>query len=197
MRTERMYHEMMSHVPILGHGRVKHVLIVGGSDLSLAAEVLRHRGVLSVVQVHADPLAVKVPRSSSDGVNAAAFGGGRFRMHIADRAEFLASTRELFDLILVDLPGHVDARSARGCLMPGGVLIASLGNPFLQPLAFDAGIKRLSAVFSNVSAYLVSVPGAAGPVAIGWGSNASCPDSPEREILAARFADARIDTRYY
>jgi spermidine synthase len=31
-RDEFIYHEMMTHVPLLAHGQAKHVLIIGGGD---------------------------------------------------------------------------------------------------------------------------------------------------------------------
>ena len=40
-----IYHEMMSHVPIIAHGAARNVLIVGGGDCGLAEEVLKHRTV--------------------------------------------------------------------------------------------------------------------------------------------------------
>ena len=47
---EFIVHEMMSHVPLLAHGRVERVLIVGGADFGLAEEVLKHRAVRKLVQ---------------------------------------------------------------------------------------------------------------------------------------------------
>jgi spermidine synthase len=89
-------------------------------------------------------------------------------------------------------------RNARGCLAAGGIVIARLGIPFLQPFTFFAQVQNLSAVFSTVSAYLVPIPSVfGGPVAIGWGSNVVSPDAPGYETLSARFADAGIDTHYY
>ena len=37
-----IYHEMLTHVPILAHGAAKRVLIIGGGDGGMAREVLRH-----------------------------------------------------------------------------------------------------------------------------------------------------------
>ena len=205
---EFILHEMMSHVPMLAHGRVERVLILGGADGALAEEVLKHRGVQTVVQVHADHLTAKLARLYFRSVNAAAFSDARFQLYVTDPAKFLASTDERFDLILVDLPVEGDAsvpalsegvfRNARGCLKTGGLVIARLGIPFLQPFTFFAQIQNLSAVFSTVSAYLVPVPSIfGGTVAIGWGSNAVSPDAPGHETLAARFVDAGFDTHYY
>jgi spermidine synthase len=169
-RSDFVRHEMMTHVPLLAHGRVERVLILG-ADRGLEREVRRHRGVQSVVQVDA------------------AGGTG-----------FLASAADRFDLILLDLPGLGGTllRDARGCLRAGGLVIARLGAPFMQPLAFSADMRNLSGVFSRVAAYLVPVPGTfGGPLALGWGSNVLSPDAAVREVVGARFAEARIETRYY
>ena len=75
-------------------------------------------------------------------------------------------------MVLVDLPEPAGMsaspltqeffRNARGCLTPGGLVITRLGAPFLQPISFSVAIKRLSAVFAVVSAYLVPIPSALG-----------------------------------
>jgi spermidine synthase len=165
-------HEMMAHVPMLAHGRVERVLILGGVGGGLAKEVRRHHGVEYVLQVQPE------------------VGGG---------PGFLATTNERFDLILMEGAfTERDFRDARGSLRAGGLVIARLGAPFLQPLEFSADIRNLSAVFSRVAAYLVPVPGEfGGPVAMGWGSNVSSPDDTVHAVLTARFAAAHIETRYY
>ncbi len=42
-RDEFIYHEMMTHVPLLAHGHAKHVLIIGGGDGAMLREVTRHK----------------------------------------------------------------------------------------------------------------------------------------------------------
>src|SRR5262245_30011309 len=42
-RDEFIYHEMMTHVPILAHGNAKEVLIVGGGDCGIAEEMPKPR----------------------------------------------------------------------------------------------------------------------------------------------------------
>jgi spermidine synthase len=180
--------EMMSHVPLLAHGRVERALVVGAGR-GLPSRVLEHRGVQSVVQVHGDSRA-----------EAGVAGDPRLRHEGGSGAAFLAGTRERFDLILMDSPWFTEAmfRDARGCLRAGGVVVAKLGAPFLQPRAFSADMRNLAAVFSKVAAYLVPVPGTfGGPIAFGWGSSVLAPDAVVEDVVAARFADARIETRYY
>jgi spermidine synthase len=141
-------------------------------------------------------------------MNASVFRDTRFHLRIGDGADFVATTDERFDLILVDStdPGGMSLslfteafyRHARGCLKPGGLLIAQLGVPFLQARAFPAAMKRLAAVFPSVSCYLVPVPCLfGGPLAFGWASSVLSAESPELDVLAARYTKARIETRYY
>src|SRR5882757_7046481 len=58
-KDEFIYHEMMTHVPILAHGRAKEVLIVGGGDCGIAEEVLKHRSVRCLTQVEIDASVVE------------------------------------------------------------------------------------------------------------------------------------------
>jgi spermidine synthase len=203
-----IYHEMMCHVPLLAHGQVERVLIVGGGSGGLAAEVLKHRGIRRLVQVESDPQLVRLAGAYFGGMNAAVFGDTRFRLHNDDGAGFVATTDERFDLILVDsadsggvsppLLTEAFYRNARGCLKPGGLLVARLGAPFLQALAFPIAMKRLATVFPKVSCYLVPVPSFfGGPLALGWASNVLSSESPEFDVLTERYMAARIDTRYY
>ena len=37
---EFVYHEMLTHVPLMAHGNVRRVLIIGGGDGGMAREVL-------------------------------------------------------------------------------------------------------------------------------------------------------------
>src|SRR6266568_6231928 len=58
-RDEFIYHEMMTHVPILAHGKARNVLIIGGGDCGIAKEVLKHKTLQSVVQVEIDASVVE------------------------------------------------------------------------------------------------------------------------------------------
>ena len=53
-RDEFIYHEMLSHLPILAHGAVRRVLIIGGGDGGMAEEVLKHPAIETLVQVEID-----------------------------------------------------------------------------------------------------------------------------------------------
>ncbi|MEP7245663.1 MAG: polyamine aminopropyltransferase [Gammaproteobacteria bacterium] len=205
---EFILHEMMSHVPLLAHGKARQVLIVGGGDCGLADEVLKHPGVVRLTQIETDPQVVKLARSYLRSVNASPFTDPRFSLHIGDGAAFVTSTEDRFDVILVpasdlgpqSLPLFTESfyRDARGCLNAGGVLVAQIGVPFLQPLEFCANMKRLGTVFPEVGCFLVPVPSYfGGPLAFGWGSGALKPEAVSVQELGERRAGLILPTRYY
>src|ERR1019366_3994322 len=53
-RDESAYADMLTHLPMLEHGKVERVMIVGGGDLSIADEALKHKSVREVVLVDID-----------------------------------------------------------------------------------------------------------------------------------------------
>ena len=53
-RDEFIYHEMISHVAIVAHGRAREVLIIGGGDGGTLEEVLKHRSVVRATMVELD-----------------------------------------------------------------------------------------------------------------------------------------------
>ncbi|MCK8164858.1 polyamine aminopropyltransferase, partial [Erwinia amylovora] len=53
-RDEFIYHEMMTHVPLLAHGAPKRVLIIGGGDGAMLREVCRHKNFDQITMVEID-----------------------------------------------------------------------------------------------------------------------------------------------
>ena len=51
---EFVYHEMLVHTPVLAHGEVSELLIVGGGDGGCLREALKHRGIRRVTLVEID-----------------------------------------------------------------------------------------------------------------------------------------------
>ena len=68
-RDEFIYHEMMTHVPILAHGCAKEVLVIGGGDCGIAEKVLKHKGVERLTQVEIDASVVEFCQAAFSGVH--------------------------------------------------------------------------------------------------------------------------------
>ncbi len=87
-RDESAYADMLTHLPMLEHGKVERVMIVGGGDLSIADEALKHKHVKEVVLVDIDGRVIELCKKLFGEVNAKAFkrqahdrrGGRRLRI---------------------------------------------------------------------------------------------------------------------
>lgn len=208
-RDEFIYHEMMAHMPLFAHGRVRKVLIIGGGDGGVLREVLRHREVESATLCEIDRSVIDLCAEHFPTLAAGAFDDPRARVVIADGCELVKQTEERFDAILVDStdpigPGAVlftqeFYRDCRRCLNPGGVLVTQSGVPFVQAGELRQCVARFRAVgFSDAWAFLATTPTYfGGPMAYGWASDdAALRDVPVEE-LERRHAAAGIRTRYY
>src|SRR5436305_6750418 len=101
-RDEFIYHEMMTHVPILAHGGAREVLIVGGGDCGIAEEVLKHKGVERLTQVEIDASVVEFSKQHFPEFTKPVFRDKRFELIIDDGMDYVAKTGRRFDVIIVD-----------------------------------------------------------------------------------------------
>src|SRR6266567_5083465 len=72
-RDESAYAEMLTHLPLFEHGKAERVMIVGGGDLSIADEALKHKDVKEVVLVDIDDRVIALCKKHFGEVNAKAF----------------------------------------------------------------------------------------------------------------------------
>src|SRR5690625_5223237 len=109
---EFIYHEMLAHVPILAHGEVRGVLIIGGGDGGMAREVLRHPSVEHVTMVEIDRGVVDLSREYLPMISDGVFDDPRLELVIADGARFVAETEHRFDVAIIDSTDPVGAGEA-------------------------------------------------------------------------------------
>ena len=100
-RDERIYHEMLAHVPLFTHPHPENVLVIGGGDGGTIREVLRHPSVKHAVLCEIDAMVVEACREWIPQT-AHALSDPRVQVHIADGVTFLKETAERYDVILVD-----------------------------------------------------------------------------------------------
>lgn len=207
-RDEFIYHEMMTHVPILAHGKARRVLIIGGGDGGILREVVRHKGVEKVTMVEIDPAVTEFAKVHLPKVSAGAFDDPRLDLVFADGAKFVEESTESYDVVIVDStdpigPGEVlfreeFYRAAKARLTPGGVIVTQNGVPFMQGAELASTIGKFRRLFRVATCYLATIPTyVGGPMAMGWGTDDESLAAVSPDILAKRFADAHISTRYY
>jgi spermidine synthase len=207
-KDEFVYHEMMTHVPIVAHGKARRVLIIGGGDGGILREALRHKSVQKVTMVEIDRGVVDMCLKYMPSIPQKAFDDKRTDLVITDGAKFVAETKERYDVIIVDStdpmgPGEVlfteeFYRNCRRCLNPGGVLVNQNGVPFMQPDEVTMTYRRRKKSFRVSSFYVAAVPSYYGGfMTLGWASNDPKLHQAKLATISKRAKTARLKTKYY
>ena len=208
-RDEFVYHEMMTHVPLLAHGNAKAVLIVGGGDCGIAEEVLKHKSVRRLTQVEIDPSVVEFSKEHFPEFTKPVLGSKRFELVIDDGMHYVAKTDNRFDVIIVDStdpqgPGKVlfsekFYTACRRCLSRGGVLVSQNGVPILQAGELTATIKKFRRLFADGYCYVAAIPTyVGGHMAMGWATDNIKLRHASIAMIAERYRRAgRFKTKYW
>lgn len=211
-RDESAYADMLTHLPMLEHGKVERVMIVGGGDLSIAEEALKHKSVKEVVLVDIDGRVIELCRKLFGTINAKAFRDRRMTIEVADAFEYLgrARSKNRFDLIIADRPDPVGPGKAlfgetfydrvKGALRQGGYATFQTGVPFYQPWEITEALEELARFFPRSGLYLTVVPTYVGGfMALSWackgGKALGTPAGIAR--AAAAYKRTRLKCDYY
>ena len=207
-RDEFIYHEMLTHVPLLAHGHAKKVLIIGGGDGGMLREVCRHSGVEHITMVEIDASVVSFCKEYLPRHSNGAYDDPRFSLVIDDGVNFVNQTDETFDVIISDCtdpigPGESLFTSAfyegcERCLNEGGIFVAQNGVCFLQQDEAVTSRVRLGHYFSDVTFYQAAVPTYYGGImTFAWASHDASLRRVDTATLQARFDATRLNCRYY
>lgn len=170
---EFIYHEMLTHVPLLGTAFARRtniaVLIIGGGDGGILREVLRHDWITRVVMVELD--AAVIHAASKYLAIHGNYQDPRVQLCIADGSAYVRSPAvraQPFDAIIIDAPDPVGPgaallsaaffRDVRACLTPAGVMVRQIGVPMYQPEVFRLGVERVRESFGTVGLYRAAIP---------------------------------------
>ena len=206
-KDEFTYHEMMAHVPIVSHGRVERVLIIGGGDGGVLRECLKHPG-LEATQIEIDSQVVRRCKEHLPWISRGGFDDPRTRLIVADGAEYIGQTEDRFEVIIVDstdpggpsLPLFSEKFYARckQCLTTGGILVTQSGTPFFQPRETRTSYQGFGSVFADATFYTACVPTyIGGHLAIGWGSDDPSVRAVSLTTLRERVEAIGLETFYY
>ena len=207
-KDEFCYHEMIVHVPVLAHGKVRRVLVLGGGDGGAVEEVFKHQTVEHATLVDIDRTVIDLSKRYLSAISGQAFEDPRLNLVIADGCRFVAESDDRYDVIIVDSPDPIGVGAAlftsdfyadcKRCLAPGGVLVTQNGVPFTQMVELRDSMTALTSLFADARCYVTHVPSyVGGPMALGWASDDGALWQTPLATLTSRFERSAIDTRYY
>jgi spermidine synthase len=208
-RDEFIYQEMMSHVPLLAHGKAREVLIIGGGDCGIAEEVLKHKTVRHLTQVEIDPAVVEFAKEHFPEFTKPVFADKRFESIIDDGMKYVAKTARRFDVIIVDStdpqgPGKIlfsekFYRACKGCMNSSGVLVTQNGVPIFQPAELTSSISKFRNLFADGSCYVAAIPTyIGGHMAMGFATDTTRLRRLPVKTIAERYRKAgSFSTKYW
>ena len=196
-RDEFCYSEMMAHVPLCAHPAAKRVLIVGGGDGAILREVLRHEEVERCTLIDIDE---RVIASSKEWLPFAgcALDAPRADVRCQDALEFIRTTPDRFDVVIVDSTDPVDFAAGlfqspfyadvRKVMNPNGMMMELTESPFTDTELMLQAVSQMRKVFPIVKVCWGVVPTyPSGMWTYGVASLAEDPACPLREVSGTRW----------
>jgi spermidine synthase len=205
---EFIYHEMMVHVPLLAHGNVEEVLIVGGGDGGIMRELVRHRNIKRIVLVEIDGSVIEFSKKYLPDISRGAFEDPRLEVVIADGSKYVKTTNDRFDVIICDStdpigPGQVLFTQefygdCKGILKEKGIFVNQNGAPFVQGSEITDTYLRRKPYFADTTFYLAPIPTYVGGfMAFGWATDEKSYRTIDRDELNRRLQRIDGEMKYY
>ena len=100
-KDEFIYHEMITHVPMMVHPNPEKVLIIGAGDGGAVRELVKYESVKQIDLVEIDEMVVDVCKKYLPQT-ACALDDPRLQIHYEDGLKYIRSCEDQYDLIIVD-----------------------------------------------------------------------------------------------
>ena len=205
---EFFYHECMTHPAALSHPNPESILVIGGGDGGSSEELLKHPSVRRIVMAELDPVVIEISKKWLGSIHNGAFDDPRLEVKIGDGFEFVKSTPERFDMIVLDLTDpdtpafHLYSeqffRMCQRILRPGGMLTLHLGSPVYQAETVSKNAANLRKVFRHVAPMSLYVPLYGSLWCLAVASDTTDPRACSTDTIEQRMAARDIGgLRYY
>ena len=163
-----VYHEMIAHIPMLYHHLPKNVLVLGGGDGAVAAEILKHASVKQVDVVEIDKGLQTVIERFFPSLYTALCSKKVVLRNEDITAQATKQNLYHYDVIIDDLHNALSTEcnsyhhlsSIKNHLNDTGFLVTSVGSPHLNKAQFKSNVETLRAIFGNdkVVCYQANIP---------------------------------------
>jgi spermidine synthase len=205
---EFFYHECMTHPAALAHPNPESILVIGGGDGGSSEELFKHPSVKRIVMAELDPVVIDVSRKWLGSIHKGVFDDPRLEVKLGDGFDYVKSTSERFDMIVLDLTdpdtpafrlySEEFFRLCQRILKPGGVLTLHLGSPVYQAETVRKNAASLRRVFRHVAPMALFIPLYGSLWCLAVASDSIDPRSLSVDTLSQRIVERRIEgLRYY
>lgn len=190
---EKIYHEMMVHVPMSLIKEPRNVLIIGGGDGGCAREVSMYECVQKIDLVDIDKKIVDITQKFFKIWNGVDFS--KLTLYFQDGFEFLKSSKEKYDVILVDISAPIEIAKELyskesfsriiSLLSDEGVFVIQSESIYLTPNVAKYIINQIENLVNFYGVYWVNVPSFLSPWSFVIGSKKNPPQTPKYSNLSS------------
>lgn len=164
-KDQYIYHEMISHVPMLTHGDASRVLVIGGGDGGTVRELLKH----PVKEIHLVEIDKEVIETSKKYFPTISCGlsDPRVKIYFEDGIEFVKKNTG-YDVVIVDSTDPIGPavglfsaefyKNVFEALNEDGILVAQTESPILFDNLVKKIYKDMSSVFPYTNMYSAVIP---------------------------------------
>ena len=168
-RDEFIYHEMITHIPMAVHPKVRRVLVIGAGDGGAVRELCRYQDLEEIHLVEIDPLVVEVSRTWLPQT-ACCLDDERVQIFYEDGLKFIRTRENYYDLVIVDStdpfgPGEgLFTKEFYGncykALTEDGIMVNQHESPFYteDAIACQRAHKRIVESFPISRVYQAHIP---------------------------------------
>lgn len=167
-KDEFIYHELISHVPMLAHPNPRQVLVIGGGDGGTVREVLKHPSLERVVLCEIDGDVINSCREFLPTI-AGKLGDPKVEIVVGDGAAYIANHKNAFDVIIIDStdpdigPGEklfTDEfyNNALEALTGQGIMVAQSESPMHDDKEVSRIYQLLPRHFPIVRTFFAAIP---------------------------------------
>ncbi len=206
---EYIYHESLVHPAMTLHPNPRRVLIVGGGEGATLREVLKHRCVEQAVMVDIDEEVVELSKKYLEDMHRGAFNDPRAKVVITDGKEFIARTREKFDVVILDLTDPYSSEIAKELytkefyelvnekLNEPGIMVTQAGNSFFFEDVYNSIVEAVKKAFPRVVEYYSWIPSFGYVCNFVMGLRGVDPYSITAEEIDERLRKRGVEARYF
>lgn len=169
-KDEYVYHEMITHVPMLTHPDPKRALVIGGGDGGTARELLKHESLEEVVMVEIDDKVIEASKMHLPSI-ASALDHPKLNLIIDDGIKYVNDAKDgSFDLVIVDSTDPVGPaeglftvafyKEVHRILSDNGIMVTQSESPRFNSKVFQEIYQTYRGIFGqdNVHCYLAYIP---------------------------------------
>lgn len=167
IRDEFIYHEMISHIPLITHPQPEKVAVVGGGDGGAIKEILKHP---SVKEAHLIEIDGQVVAYSKEYLPEISFGldDPRVSVRIVDGIKYIQEQKNIYDVILVDSTEPIGPAAGlfaeefyhdlHAALAEDGLFVAQTESPFFNQDLIRESNLAIKKFFPITKLYLANIP---------------------------------------